>query len=47
MVRQNSTHLSFAAQMLDAVPDVYDGVDFITMHACEEHQPWLTPVTYY
>jgi hypothetical protein len=34
-VAQNTTQLSFAAQMLEAVPELYDHVDFVIVHACE------------
>jgi hypothetical protein len=34
-VPQNISQLSFAAQMLDAVPELFDHVDYIMMHACE------------
>ena len=35
IVPQNTSQLSFAAQMLAAVPELYDNVDYIIVHACE------------
>ena len=54
IVPQNTSQLSFAAQMLDAVPELYDRVDYVIMHACElascsrnPAQQYTIPISYH